>query len=438
MRTWVFIGITLAYFCTLTDAADNCKFERPQTFPAVEKDCELMCRADPDCTHYHYEFMNMRGFVRCYLYKAPHRSMVNSSSLRCGLRDNWMAMENALKGKNCLFTPTGIIAKIVDASTTTQCLDSCIQDALCTHFNFYGDFYLDQTNVTKCQLLSGKHGGKSGTLTVLNGANIECGFLLTDKNVRVLKSPATADMLLVNTTTLETAELKELDNNANFVIPLWTLGALYVAGIFTALIVGIICLPIHTKFSQRRSKQKNKGITQQQHFKTSDVTKEKVKFDDDDDDDDEEEEEEKEETYKDYKDVDTIEVIALAESGVFNSIPQWFPEDSHPNTNFISHEDLTHCSTISEVVVHKCMDDNEGPNSNTRCHELEEIISSTADDTRDARGTVSNDENIKTSGGSPENEESHSNQESTNSDATSETNSNDSCEQETWSMDDFE
>lgn len=126
MFKWIILCFTLASFGNQANAADKCKFDRPQGVPVIEQDCARMCQADLGCTHYHYEFMPMKGFVRCYLYKGPQQAMVKSTELRCGLRDIWINMENSSIGQNCLFT--GKIVKLKNLTSSKQCLDNCKED----------------------------------------------------------------------------------------------------------------------------------------------------------------------------------------------------------------------------------------------------------------------------------------------------------------------
>ena len=271
MSQWIILCLTLASFGTQANAADKCKFDRPQGVPVIEKDCASMCQADLDCTHYHYEFMPMQGFVRCYLYKGPQQTMVKSKELRCGLRDIWINMGNSSFGQNCLFT--GKIVKLDNLTSSKQCLDNCKEDPQCTHFNFFGDLHMDSSNVTECRLMSGNHGGKNGALLVNNGHQVQCGFLLSKAKYEVYNDETINENQEVNQTL------------ASFQ-PTWISVACYLAGIFTTPLIYIMYRPMSDKLKGLRKERKATSQLahnidrQQRKSEDTMVTKVPVKFED--------------------------------------------------------------------------------------------------------------------------------------------------------------
>ena len=238
----IILCFTLASFGNQANAADKCKFDRPQGVPVIEQDCARMCQADLGCTHYHYEFMPMKGFVRCYLYKGPQQAMVKSTQLRCGLRDIWINMENSSIGQNCLFT--GKIVKLKNLTSSKQCLDNCKEDPQCTHFNFFADMHMDSSNVTECRLMSGNHGGKNGALLVNNGHQVECGFLLSKAKYEVY-----------NTETI--FENQEVNQTLASFQPTWISVACYLAGIFTTPLIYVMYRPMINKLKGLRKDRKS-------------------------------------------------------------------------------------------------------------------------------------------------------------------------------------
>lgn len=158
-------------------AVPYCHFEKPKGVTTSAVGCKILCNSDPDCTHYEYEtiqYYQWKNQVKCFLFKAVP-SIQPSEAMGCGFRDNWQVKHNATVGQKCLFVEDYYTT--TTASSAEECLSSCVNDVSCTHFNYYSDVRMDNTNASQCRLLQGGHQGKSGVINVSNGLPVQCGYL---------------------------------------------------------------------------------------------------------------------------------------------------------------------------------------------------------------------------------------------------------------------